>query len=202
MRGIWLLGLVCFLLGGCATGIPRDYRPVEGDLVFQSLPHEDLVDMIEGSTGSPYSHCGIVVRKGEGWAVLEAVGPVQETRLGEWIARGRAEAFAVHRLKGENAAAIGPMVAAARKYLGRPYDIHYEMDDEKIYCSELLYKGYMGATGQPLGKVMKLRELNWKPYEGTIKEIEGGTVPLEREIITPRAVSEAAEVEKVYSRGY
>ena len=76
------------------------------------------------------------------------------------------------------------------------------MDDEKIYCSELIYKGYKAATGKPLGKLVKLREMDWKPYEATIREIEGGPPPLEREIISPRAVSEAAEVEKVYARGY
>lgn len=65
------------------------------------------------------------------------------------------------------------MIAAARKYLGRPYDVHYEMDDGKIYCSELIYKGYLHATGRPLGKLVKLRELAWKRYAGTIREIEG-----------------------------
>jgi len=38
------------------------YRPVEGDLLFQSLPHCPLVDAIENATQSSYSHCGMVVR--------------------------------------------------------------------------------------------------------------------------------------------
>ncbi len=39
------------------------YRPQQGDIVFQSLPNPwgmDLVDAIEGSTASPYSHCAMV----------------------------------------------------------------------------------------------------------------------------------------------
>ena len=110
VRKVWILSLLGLMLSGCA-GIPRDYSPREGDLVFQSLPQDDLVKMIEGSTHSAYSHCGIVVKDGSGWAVLEAVGPVKETGLGEWIGRGRAQAFAVYRLKAEQAAAIAPMIA-------------------------------------------------------------------------------------------
>jgi hypothetical protein len=40
------------------------YSPKEGDLVFQSLPKMDLVVAIEGVTHSPYSHVGIVIKKG------------------------------------------------------------------------------------------------------------------------------------------
>lgn len=38
------------------------YQPLEGDVLFQSLPHSRLVNAIEGVTASPYSHCGMVAR--------------------------------------------------------------------------------------------------------------------------------------------
>ena len=63
------------------------YSPQEGDILFQSLPHSPLVAAIEGVSGSSLSHCGVVTKSGNGWAVLEAIGPVQETALHEWIAR-------------------------------------------------------------------------------------------------------------------
>ena len=51
------------------------YHPREGDLVFQSLPHCPLVDVIEGCTHSPFSHCGIMHKGESGWMVIEAIGP-------------------------------------------------------------------------------------------------------------------------------
>ncbi|MDB4673705.1 hypothetical protein OAF27_02710, partial [Verrucomicrobiales bacterium] len=38
-----------------------EYEPQVGDIFFQSLPKNDVVDAIERATGSPYSHCGILV---------------------------------------------------------------------------------------------------------------------------------------------
>jgi hypothetical protein len=57
------------------------YHWQEGNLLFQSLFRVPLVDAIEGSTGSPFSHCGILHRRADGWVVIEAIGPVKETPL-------------------------------------------------------------------------------------------------------------------------
>ena len=85
-----------------------------------------------------------------------------------------------------------------RAYTGRPYDFRYRMDDEKIYCSELLYKGFRKTYGEELGKPKKLGDMNWKLYVKTIMKYEGGPVPPDRQIISPRAVSEAEQVELVF----
>lgn len=174
------------------------YQPQEGDLIFQSLPRGALVEAIEGCTGSPYSHCGIVMQREGRWVVLEAIGTVHETPLFSWIRRGRQSFFDVYRLKPEHQPRIAEMLAKARGYLGRPYDIHYELDDEKIYCSELIWKAWRDAGGSDLGTLEKLGAMNWQPHREVIVSIEG-RVPLEREMITPRAVAEAAQVEKVFS---
>ena len=182
----------------CAAILPAEYQPKPGDFVFQSLPHNPLIDAIEGSSGSPFSHCGIVKRRGEQWVVIEAIGPVKETTLSWWIAQGRGSAFVAYRLRDPLAGKIPAILAAAEKYRGKPYDIHYDMDDAKIYCSELLYKSVRDATGMKLGKVRKLGELKWQPYEKVIRGIEHGGLPLEREMITPRDLSEAAELQEVF----
>jgi Permuted papain-like amidase enzyme, YaeF/YiiX, C92 family len=77
---------------------------------------------------------------------------------------------------------------------GRPYDIRYELDDEKIYCSELIYKAFRTATGEELGKLQRLGDLDWRPYRETIEAIENGPAPLDRLMITPRSLSEAAQL--------
>lgn len=181
-----------------------EYQPQPGDFVFQSLPHNPLIDAIEGSSGSPFSHCGIVKRgdvtkpHDAEWVVIEAIGPVKETRLAHWIAQGRDSAYVAYRLRAPLGEKIPAIITAAEKYKGRPYDIHYEMDDEKIYCSELLYKAVRDATGTKLGKIRKLGELKWQPYEKVIRQIENGGLPLDREMITPRDFSEAPELRQVF----
>ncbi|OGV72522.1 MAG: hypothetical protein A3K19_32815 [Lentisphaerae bacterium RIFOXYB12_FULL_65_16] len=165
-------------------------------MVFQSLPRCPLVDAIEGATGSAYSHCGIVVKSNGKWMVLEAIGPVTETSLYAWVNRGRGGAFDVYRVALSDEK-MTRFIAEARKYLGRPYDVRYQLDDERIYCSELIYKAYLAATGEEIAPLVKLGDLNWKAFEQTIRQYEGGDPPLDRMMITPVAVSTSPKVTRV-----
>lgn len=207
----FLLAFLLLALAACqppvsftVSRIAEEYEPSEGDFLFQSLPHNPLIDAIEGSTGSPFSHCGIVKKRneekkhGSRWMVIEAIGPVKETQLSHWIAQGRRGAYVAYRLRDPLSQKIPAIITAAEKYKGRPYDIHYDLDDAKIYCSELLYKAVRDATGRKLGRIRKLGELEWRPYEGVIRGIENGGLPLEREMITPRDFSEAPELHEVF----
>lgn len=194
-----LAGLL--LLAGACGRREGSYAPIEGDVLFQSLPPNDLVNMIEGSTGSPYSHCGIVARRDSEWVVIEAIGSVIETPLEEWIDRGRDGAVFPYRLLPRYRASIPAFIAAARRYLGRPYDFHYAMDDAAIYCSELPYKALLEAIGERMGKTVRLGELQWRPYEVLIRRLESGGLPLEREIITPRDLALAAQLQGVAVEG-
>ncbi len=195
--------LTCLALTGCpvakkSASVPPQYHPALGDFLFQSFPHSPLTDAIEGCSGSPLSHCGIVKQTEGKWVVIEAVGPVKETPLSEWIAQGRDNAFAAYRFRAPLAEKIPAIISAAEKYEGRPYDIHYDFDDTKIYCSELLWKATRDATGVKLGKIQKLGELKWQPYEEVIRYIENGALPLDREMITPRSVAEDSRLEEIF----
>ena len=174
------------------------YQPKEGDLYFQSLPRNAVVNAIEGASDSPYSHCGILVRKGDAWFILEAIGPVRETPLAIWINQARDRHYDVFRLEAEHERNIPAFIKAAQEYMGRPYDIRYRMDDKKIYCSELIFKGYRDATGESLGKLVKFGDLKWVRHTPVILAIEG-SIPLNRIMITPRHLSEAKQLEKVFS---
>ena len=194
-RALAILAVV--LLG---SGCNSHYTPQEGDIAFQSLPHNPLIDTIEGSTGSSFSHCGILHEAGADWNVIEAIDPVKETALTAWEMQGRDGRFTVYRLKRPYRDKIPAFVKAAQNYEGRPYNYHYTMDDSAIYCSSLIYKAFHAATGEDLGHLQKLGELKWQPYEPVIKRLENGLVPLDRLLITPRAVSEAPQLEKVFEQ--
>ena len=177
------------------------YDPQDGDIIFQSLPKNALIVAIEGATNSPYSHCGVVVNRNGKWYVNEAIGPVKDTSLYKWIIRGRRRKFAVYRLKSDYHTYIPKFIEGLNKYQGRPYDILYELDDEYIYCSELIYKAFRDSSNIELGKLIELGDLDWEPFRKIIEEIEGGKPPLERLIITPRHLSEAEELRKIFSNG-
>ncbi len=194
--------VLALAFGACKSGngVGTAYEPAEGDVAFQSLPHNPLIDAIEGATESPFSHCGILHRTGAGWVVVEAIGTVKETPLAEWIAQGRRKRYAGYRLAARYRARIPAFIQAAQSSAGRPYDIHYDLDDEAIYCSELIYKAFERSTGEQLGKLQKLGELKWQAHAPVIREIEGGKLPLERVMITPRSLSEAPQLAKIYEQ--
>ena len=110
--------LACLALTGCpgskkTAAVPPKYNPAAGDFLFQSLPHDRLIDTIEESSGSPLSHCGIVKQTEGKWVVIEAIGPVKETPLSEWIAQGRDNAFVAYRLRAPLAEKIPAIISAA-----------------------------------------------------------------------------------------
>lgn len=205
---IYGISSVCSLviLGYFALIVPAiwanwNYQPQAGDIVFQSLPNNKLVDAIEGVTKSAVSHCGIVGNEAGQWVVYEAFrGGVQTTPLYSYLFRGRNYGYAVYRLKPEYQTHVPETLRCAKTYLGKPYDIQYKLDDERIYCSELIYKSYQTASnGEALGELVKFGSLNWQPHEDTIKYFENGPVPLDREMITPVDLSKAQQLDKVYS---
>ena len=170
----------------------------EGDFIFQNI-HGKLFRVIQDVTGSPLTHCGIIIKKRNQWYVIEGIGPVKLTPLNEWVHRGIGREVVIVRLKEEYQKHIPEIIKASYQYLDRPYDIQYEWDDEKIYCSELIYKSVKKATGIKLAEFRKLGDMNWKPHEAFIRVLAGGELPLNRKMITPGDLLEAREVEIVYN---
>jgi uncharacterized protein YycO len=82
-----------------------------------------------------------------------------------------------------------------------PYDYNYEISDKAIYCSELVYKAFEKTTGEQMGKLEKLGDLDWQPYTSFIKSVQGNKLPLDRVMITPKSLSEAPQIELYTTRG-
>jgi hypothetical protein len=178
------------------------YSPREGDIIFQALPHGDLVDAIEGSTHSPYSHCGVVLRNGNRWAVIEAIVNVHETPLYLWMLRGRGADFTVYRLDPQYDSLIPAFRQDLLAFRGRPYDYDYDLSSTNAYCSGLVYEAFLKASGERMGKLEKLGDLDWKPFEQTIRDDQNGKLPLNRLMITPASLARAPQLHEVYQSGW
>jgi hypothetical protein len=181
------------------------YSPREGDVVFQSLPHDgDLVDAIEGITHSPYSHCGVVLRNDRNqWVVVESIFNVHETPLFLWMLRGRGGDFTACRLDAKYFPLIPEFKKDLLSYLGHPYDYNYDMTNgQAVYCSDLVYLAFAQASGEKMGRLEKLGDLDWKPYEHFIEAEQGGKLPLDRVMITPASLAQAPQLHEVYRAGF
>jgi len=177
------------------------YDPQEGDIIFQSLPHNDLVDAIEGVSHSSYSHCGVVLKDTNGnWVVIEALGPVHETTLIAWTLRGRGGDFDVFRLDTAHLPLVPKFKSTLLTYRGTPYDADYDMTHNtgEVYCSSLVYLAFQKTTGEPMGKLEKLGDLDWKPFAAFIMADQLGHLPLDRIMITPASLSRAPQLHEVY----
>ena len=173
------------------------YDKHEGDIVFQSLPRNELSDAIEGISESHWSHCGVLVCDGGKWMVAEAIGEVHLTPLNLWLLRSRHCRFAAYRVDAMVEADMPRLRKAIDAMMGKAYDYNYAPDDAEIYCSELVFKAYDRGLGMKVGEWQRLGTLNWKPFEKFIRAMEQGGLPLDREMVTPVALTRSPLVHKV-----
>ncbi|KAG0926998.1 hypothetical protein G6F31_018202 [Rhizopus arrhizus] len=130
-----------------------------GDLVFQqSRSAQSLA--IQQATHSPYSHMGMIVTRQGRPYVLEAAARVSYTPLDQWAAQGERGHYVVKRLR--DASTLTPAVreqlaAAGAAYVGKPYDLVFAWSDDRIYCSELVWKIYQRTLGLEIGALAPLK---------------------------------------------
>lgn len=164
-----------------------------GDLIFQtSLSRQSKA--IQLATQSKYSHCGLIFKKGNRFFVFEAVQPVKLTPLDQWIARGKEGKFVIKRLKNAGKiltpATLAKMETIGNQFKGKSYDLTFEWSDDKIYCSELIWKIYERATGLQIGELQKLRDFNLSDpaVQSIMKKRYGNRIPLDETVISPVAL--------------
>lgn len=171
----------------------------DGDLIFQvSLSSQSKA--IQLATHSQYSHCGIIYKNNGQYTVFEAIQPVMTTPLDKWIARGEKGHYVIKRLKNAEKVltptTISNMKQIGNHFKGKKYDLTFEWSDDKIYCSELIWKIYQRATGIELGQLEKLSDFDLTNdlVRKKMKERYGARIPLDETVISPAAIFESAEL--------
>ena len=187
------------LLTGCTARASPEVR--DGDIVFQTSQSTQSA-AIQAATRSPWSHVGLVLfRDGEPY-VLEAIGPVKYTPLTAWVARGVGGECVVKRLSDAHAMtpqAVEKLREAARPLEGKPYDFTFEWSDDRIYCSELVWKIYDRALGIDIGELQPLRtlDLSSPAVRAKLDERRGDNLPLDEPVMTPAAMFDSGALETV-----
>ena len=175
-----------------------------GDIIFQtSLSQQSKA--IQLATKSKFSHCGIIYKKENKWMVFEAVQPVKLTLLETWINSGEEQKYVIKRLKNAkgllNESILKKMKLEGEKMMGKNYDTTFEWSDNRIYCSELIWKIYDRALGIQLGKLEKLGDLDLS--HDIVKKIltkrYGKNIPKDEIVISPGSIFNSNLLETIKS---
>ena len=123
----------------------------EGDVIFQTSRSQQS-PLIQIATRSKISHCGIIVMKDGKPYVLETLKALVITPLDKFIVRGEGGKYWLKRSKKEN------IKINYGSYLGKPYDLAFKFDNDKFYCSELIYDIYKNQLGIELCEPKKVSD--------------------------------------------
>ena len=127
----------------------KDIR--EGDVIFQTSLSQQS-PLIQIATQSTISHCGIIIIKDGKPYVLETLKTLVLTPLDKFIARGKDGKYWLKRSNKEN------IKIKYGSYLGKPYDLAFKFDNDKFYCSELIYDIYKNQLGIELCEPKKVSD--------------------------------------------
>jgi hypothetical protein len=169
----------------------ESFRLEEGDIIFQtSMSSQSRA--VQLATHSRYSHVGIVYVGKGGPHVYEAAEKVKFTPIREWINTGEKGGFVIKRLKKHDSLSpdiLKKMKSAGDKFRGKNYDLYFEWDDSRIYCSELVYKVYR-AGGIELGELQTIKDfdLTHSAVRKKMKERFGDKIPYDETVISPDAI--------------
>jgi hypothetical protein len=150
------------LAAACSAGVAVP-AVQDGGIIFQtSLSSQSVA--IQRATHSKYSHMGVIVYRAGAPYVLEASATVRYTPLMKWIERGSGDHYELKRLR-DAATILTPehtqaLRQAGAQFLGRPYDLTFDWSDERLYCSELVYKIYDRALGIKIGDLQRRGEID------------------------------------------
>lgn len=205
MRKLLIIPIILIALSVSANLYVNESLLKEGDIIFHESNGEQSY-AIKLSTHSRYTHAGIIFKYNNQYKVLEAVQPVKITDLNSFIKRGVNNHFVIKRLKNSDTVlttgTVAKMKTIGKSYIGKNYDLYFEWNDDRIYCTELIWKIYHKAAGIELGNLQRLKDFDLShPYvKNLMKKRYGNNIPYEEFVISPQAMFNAENMITVISK--
>lgn len=186
---------VAFVFTGCVNQNSAELK--SGDIVFQTSQSAQS-KAIKLATHSKYTHLGIIIKKNGDILVFHAVNPVRYTPLKEWIEEGEGGHYVIKRPK----KIVGNWAAAEsviKQMNNRPYDKYFGWGDDKIYCSELVWKIYKRAFNYELCGLRKMKEFDFSSplVKKMMKQRYGDKIPLDEPVVAPSDIFESKELRTI-----
>jgi hypothetical protein len=201
------VSLATALLSGPAHGKESGFDASllrNGDLIFQTS-RSGQSQAIQLATHSKYSHCGLVFLKGGKPYVFEASAKVKQSPFKRFVKKGEGQKFVIKRLRNADSLLtpenLKKMEAEGKKIDGLPYDSWFGWGDDRIYCSELIYKIYRNALAVEIGKTSKLKEfdLTHPTVKALMEARYHGNIPMEEPVISPAALFESPDLMEIFN---
>ena len=188
-----------------------NFKLKEGDLLFQDLDSSPLCEAIESVTSGynnyNVSHIGFVINVNGELKVLEAIPPkVKLTALDTFLFRStdsnnNPKVF-VGRLNEKFKNVIPAAVDYCLNRLEFTYDEFFLMNNNKYYCSELIYESFNSNN------IFKLEKMNFNNLDGGKNEIWqkyfdelNMTIPQDSLGINPAAMSKSKNINIIHFYG-
>lgn len=212
MKIKWIIPLTCLLIlvvasfGYARYEKAKTHNPYDlkaGDIVFQET-NSNQGKAVKAATNSRWTHVGLVFFRDGKPMVIEAVQPVRVTPLSNFIARSPKSFYAM-RLKEADKHITADAVKKAEHYcnslIGKNYDFQFRWSDDRIYCSELVWKVYKHSVGIELCKPRPFKSYNLKhPTVQRIAKARYGSVdrlPLNELAVAPSDLAESSMLVEV-----
>jgi hypothetical protein len=187
----------------------------KGDLLFQDLDCGALCNAIESVTtgigDAHFSHIGIVstITKENKIFITEALGgKVKETELEVFLARSKDKCgrpkVVVGRAK--DLEVNNNAIANLKKYIGKKYDDVFDINNDRYYCSELVYFSFEDSNREKLFSLMPMTFKDkktgkylksWKEYFNKLNI----DIPEGKPGINPGGISKSGKISILYKYG-
>ena len=171
-----ILAAMTMVLAACTQ---RQERLQNGDLVFVGLPmgYDAETGSIDEAIASATAeegalnliHVAIAEVKADSVWIIDATiahgvdrHPLDTFLTDFTLPDGSYPEFIVKRVKGVDADAA---VEKAKTFCGRAYDVCFLPENEDLYCSELVQRSYLDASGNP---VFDSEPMNFRAPDGTM----------------------------------
>ena len=204
--------LIIFTLCNTHCITNKTFIPNEGDLLFQDLDSSPLCDAIEKVTKSfennSFSHIGIVVLVKNKHYVLEAfTNGVDTILLDVFLNRSlnsnKKPKVVVGRLQTKYSTNIPEAIEIGVDMIGKKYDPEFKLNNNKYYCSELIYDMFLLANNNH--PVFELQPMTFKVNNTTLdvwiryfQEL-GVEIPEQEPGINPGSMSLSEKIDIIYS---
>lgn len=138
----------------------------EGDLVFQDLDCGPLCDAIEAVTegykGRDFSHVAIIIKEKNRLRAIEAIGSeVRTISIDSLFLRTPSKnKYLIMRLNDEYQYLSKNISKNSLQYIGKKYDDRFIMNNDSLYCSELVYEVFNSSIKNET--IFHLQEMTYK----------------------------------------
>jgi uncharacterized protein YycO len=199
------------------------FVPQNGDILFQDGSKSDFNDAIKNVTsswkGKNFSHCGIIFIDSTNFIngtknvpeiyVIEAISEgVKLTHFSDFLARNtdanNNPKVVVGRIIDSLRYTIPLAIENAQKMLGADYDFAFDFENDKYYCSELVYFSFLDRDGEYIFETNPMTFINQETNQVDKNWIEhfdklGIEIPEGKEGINPGGLSKSKFITIIYS---